>query len=263
MPRPSDVIGFVESRNGHAIAEDEGITFGPRQAELKGVTVAWMVNPESVAATVRAGHNCLVHHEALTYPYPTFTEGRERHYLSWHTNAQRLGLLAKNEIVAIRLHEGLDELCIFDAFIRQLGLGNPVAAAERGDYSHKVFASPVATFGELVAHVKKSVRMEAVRVTRERPDRPVRRIGLPWGGLGLFVNVHYVQTMIDLGADALVCGETDNYGFRFAAEAGLAVVETSHEVSEGRGLRDFAEMLRTAVGIPTAFVDLPCVWRMA
>jgi hypothetical protein len=50
---------------------------------------------------------------------------------------------------------------------------------------------------------------------------------------------------------------------RFAAEAGLAVIETSHEVSENRGLARFAEMLGPALGVPTAFVDLPCAWQMA
>jgi putative NIF3 family GTP cyclohydrolase 1 type 2 len=121
----------------------------------------------------------------------------------------------------------------------------------------------VATFGDLIAHVKAACSMPAVRTTLHSADRPVRRIGLPWGGLGLFVNVSYVQTLIDLGVDTLICGETDNYGLRFAAELDIAVMETSHEISEEQGLKLFADRLRDHFDIEVRFIETPCVWHMA
>jgi putative NIF3 family GTP cyclohydrolase 1 type 2 len=263
VPTSQDLIRFVESRTGHPLNEDEGIAFGRRVGELTGVTVTWMVNPETIAAAAAAGHNCIVHHEALTYPYPYFTHERERHYLSWPTNMQRLALLAQHGLTAIRMHASLDEIYIFGAFAEQLGLGEFVADDGTGKYPwHRVYESPVATFGELIEHVKEAVGMPALRCTHHPLDRPVKRLGLPWGGLGLFVNVHYVQGLIDLGIDTLICGESDNYGFRFPAELDIAVIETSHEVSEVRGLQQFVEALRGELGIDARFAPTPCIWTI-
>ena len=261
MPQPNDIIGFVESATGHAISGDEAITFGSRSAELTGVTVAWTVNCDTVSAAAEAGHNCIVHHEALTLPYPGIGHTVERHYLSWPTNTQRLSALGRAGMTAMRLHGSLDELYIFDEFARQLGLCDVIQCGPH--YAHKVFASPAATFGALVERVKRAMDMPAIRTTVEDPERPVRRIGLPWGGLGLFTNVDFMQALIDLDVDTFICGETDNYGFRFAAESGVASIETSHETGEVGGLRLFADALGRDLGIDVRFVDTPRIWRMA
>jgi len=262
MPTPRDIITFVENTTGHILDEDEYITFGNRQVELTGVTVAWMVTPESIMAAVDAGHNCIVHHEALTYPYPGFGGGQEREYLSWPINIRRLGLLAKHGITTIRIHFSVDEISIYNAFAEQLCLGYPIVDDKNGKFS-KIFLSPVQNFGELIKHVKKSVNMPFVRTSKHDSKRQVRRIGLPWGGLGLFVNVGYVQTLIDLGVDTLICGETDNYGFRFAVESGIAVIETSHEISETKGLKKFSDQLRDELIIDVQLVDVSCIWQVA
>ncbi|MBN1553376.1 MAG: Nif3-like dinuclear metal center hexameric protein [Phycisphaerae bacterium] len=263
MTTPSDIIKVIETWSGRPLNGDEYVTFGSRTAAVRGITVAWTVTPRVIAAAAKAGHNCIVHHESLLYPYPAFTAGHERAYLSWPTNVQRLRLLSKQEMTTIRIHGTADELRIFDAFAAQLGLGQPVADDGAGRYWAKVFASPVATFGELLEHVKRAVGMKALRVTREESGRPVKRIALPWGGVGLFVNVGNVQDMLNLGVDTLICGETDNYGFRFAEEVGVAVIETSHEVSEAEGLKQFAERLNDALDVEVRYVDVPCVWETA
>jgi putative NIF3 family GTP cyclohydrolase 1 type 2 len=94
-------------------------------------------------------------------------------------------------------------------------------------------------------------------------DRRVKRVGLPWGGMGLFVNVGYQQQLIDQGCDVFIAGETDNYGFRFAQECGIPMIETSHEVSENRGLAHFTEMQAEAFPqMEFRFFENPCVWSM-
>lgn len=262
MAAAEDILHFVQQRTGHTIRADEGITFNRQRRSLSGVTVTWTADPDTIAAAAAAGHNCIVHHEALTHPYPAFTSGQERHYLSWQTNTQRLSLLAKHDLTAIRLHGSLDEAYIFNDFATQLGLTEPVAAVHDPQQWQQVFRAPVATFGELVDHVKRATGMFALRTSHHDHDRPVGRVGMPWGGLGLFVNVSYMQSLVDLGADTFICGETDNYGFRFATELDIAVIETSHEVSEVRGLRHFAADLETTLGIDVRFADTPCIWRM-
>lgn len=263
MTTPFDVIKVVEGWTGRSLNGDEYITFGSRTADLRGITVAWTVNPQVIAKAAEAGHNCIVHHESLLYPYPSHAKDQERPYLSWPINVQRLGLLAKHEITTIRIHGSADEVSIFDAFAGQLGLGRPIDDDGSGRYWTRVFASPVATFGELIEHVKRAVGMKGVRTTRHEAGRPVNRIALPWGGVGLFVNVGNVQSMLDIGVDTLICGETDNYGFRFADEVDVAVVETSHEVSEAEGLKLFAERLNAALDVDVRYVDVPCVWKVS
>ena len=84
--------------------------------------------------------------------------------------------------------------------------------------------------------------MPALRVSAARGmDQVVHRVGLPWGGLGLFVNVGYQQRLIEQGCDVFIAGESDNYGFRFAAECGIPMIETSHELSENDGLQRFVD----------------------
>jgi len=125
-----------------------------------------------------------------------------------------------------------------------------------------VFASPVPTFGELIGHAKRVYGMRGVRTTRHEAARPVRMVGNAWGGPALFVNMACVQSLIDLGADAIICGDTDNWALRLIEESGLAAVEASHELTEDAGLARFAAMLGRELGIPVQHVATPPVWEM-
>ena len=78
----------------------------------------------------------------------------------------------------------------------------------------------------------------------------VSRIGLPWGGLGLFVNVGYQQALVEQGCDLFIAGESDNYGFRFAQECGIPMIETSHEIL--RESRSCSLHRHTGGGVPTS-----------
>jgi putative NIF3 family GTP cyclohydrolase 1 type 2 len=92
----------------------------------------------------------------------------------------------------------------------------------------------------------------------------VHRVGLPWGGLGLFVNVGYQQRLIEQGCDLFIAGEADNYGFRFAAECGIPMIETSHELSENDGLRQFVNTLYGRFpDVQFQFFENECVWEIA
>lgn len=112
----------------------------------------------------------------------------------------------------------------------------------------KIYEIDECTLDELVESVKLATGMSGVRVSRALGEpRLIRRIGLPWGGLGLFVNVPYQQRPIEQGCDAFIAGESDNYGLRFAAECGIPMIETSHEISENPGLRHFVEMMNDSI----------------
>ena len=117
------------------------------------------------------------------------------------------------------------------------------------------------------------VASKATRLVREYESDPEALVtvgllqssvpSLPWGGMGLFVNVGYQQELIEQGCDVFIAGESDNYGFRFAAECAIPMIETSHEISENPGLRRFAEILSAEFpGLDVRFYENACTWRM-
>lgn len=258
MPTLQEIVDLVESATGHELRPDEGLKHGDGSAPVRGATVAWMPTPDAIQAAGEAGHDLLIGHESLYQPLRL--EHAPEGWEQWPSNRGRRELLERYGLRFLRLHGSVDEICIFDEFAALLGLRNPVFA----DGLVKVFAVSPQPLRMLVEHVKRATGMPAVRVAgAEDLDAPVSRVGLPWGGLGLFVNVGYQQRLIAQGCDAFVAGESDNYGFRFAAELGIPTIETSHEVSENPGLARFTTILADA--FPDAsfhFHENVCVWRV-
>lgn len=80
--------------------------------------------------------------------------------------------------------------------------------------------------------------------------------------MGLFVNIEFMQRLVENGAEAGICGETDEYAMRFAEDAGLALIETSHAACENIGLRRFAAMVADAhPGLNVAFHECGPGWH--
>jgi putative NIF3 family GTP cyclohydrolase 1 type 2 len=256
-----DIITYVSELSGHPLNRDEGVHHGPIDRAITGATVCWMASPEAIRAAGEHSHELLICHESLFFPYdvinsPNPPPGWE----AWQINRQRRELLERPGLTALRLHGSLDEICIFDDFVDRLGLGAPVYA----DKLVKVFEIVPCPLGELVERVKARMAMPAVRVSAPAGmDQIVHRVGLPWGGLGLFVNVGYQQRLIEQGCDVFIAGESDNYGFRFAAECGIPMIETSHELSENDGLRRFSRMLAARFpSLQVRFYENACIWTI-
>ena len=128
----------------------------------------------------------------------------------------------------------------------------------------KVYDIAPTTCQDLIDRVKAATGMEHLRVTNGPRDRMITRAGLPWGGLGLFVNVSYVQSLIAHDCQLLIAGESDNYGFRFAVDAGLDMIETSHGVSENPGLRHFGRVLQSKFPeVSVVFYENPLAFSVA
>ncbi len=255
-----EIHRWLEKQSARPLYKDEGVMFGDPSRPVTGVTVCWMPSPANIHAAAAAGHDLLIHHEALLYPYP-FDHNQPLSAMHWRTNGQRLAALAQTGLIATRLHATLDQLFIFDTFAEQLGLKRVVAQGT--EYHHRVFEIEPTAYVDLIQQVKKATGLKDLRVTGVRRDRLVRRVGMPWGGLGLFVNVSYVQSLIELipAIDVMVVGETDNYGFRFCTEIGIDVIETSHEVSENQGLGRFAQALKKKFpSLDVRHIADPCVW---
>jgi len=273
----SDMIRYVESIAGHKLNQDEGVQCGAGDRPLTGVTVAWMATPEAIEAAHANRHQLLLVHESLYYPYDVVTSPNPPpDWESWRVNRQRRELLERHGLSCLRIHGSADEICILDAFAVTLGLDKPVVSQDPAGVSDtqasagklplnltKVYGIAPRPLAEFVQDVKRRVGMSAVRVAGNwEAARMVTRVGVPWGGMGLFVNVGYQQQLLELGCDVLVAGESDNYGFRFAVESGIPMIETSHELSENPGLRQFTGMLAHAFPkVEFRFFENTCIWR--
>ncbi|HEV2123769.1 MAG TPA: Nif3-like dinuclear metal center hexameric protein [Chloroflexota bacterium] len=245
---------------------DEGLRFGEPDAPVQGIQVCWMATQDAIEAAAASGANLIVAHEDLFYPYDVLVKGGPADFLTWRTNARRARLLARHGIAVIRAHGTLDRSHIFEGFAQLLALpGAPGSGTgplvDEAPYG-RIYGIEPQTLRQLTAHVKVRTGMTALRVAGN-PDAVVRRVGLPWGGMALFVNVGYMQRLVQLGADVFIAGESDNYGLRFAVEAGIPLIETSHEVSENPGLRAFTgELAHAFPHVPVAFHENPLCWRM-
>jgi putative NIF3 family GTP cyclohydrolase 1 type 2 len=260
MPTVTEIIAFVEGRVGHGLNSDEGVQHGSPTGEVRRALVCWMATRDALEQAGRTGCQLVIGHESLYYPYGALRpESGPSGWQDWRINAARRDLLERHGLTFARLHGSLDELCIFDEFARILGLGEPVQA----DGLAKVYEVKPCTLRELVERVKERTRTARLRVTAPQGmEQRVRRVGLPWGGLGLFVNVSYQQELLEMGCDVLIAGESDSYGFRFAAEHGVPMIETSHEGSENPGLRRFCALLKEQFAtLAVHFHEVPPSWQ--
>ncbi len=262
MRKVSDIIEFVEGEVGHSIHRDEGVQHGTADREIERVAVCWQATREALAMSIMWQADLILGHESPYYPYDALIrDDVPENWEGWLVNRRRRDLLERYDLTFLRLHGSLDELCIFDDFAARLGLGDPTEA----DGLAKVFDIEPRTLGELVEHVKKQMGMDHVRVSAPNGlEQRVSRVGLPWGGLGLFVNVAYQQQLLEMKCDALIAGEACSYGFRFSAECGVPMIETSHEESENPGLARFCSILHQEFpDIEVEFVEVPRPWRWA
>jgi putative NIF3 family GTP cyclohydrolase 1 type 2 len=261
MTTINEIIDLVQTTTGHPLNRDEGIQFGTQDRSVQRVTVSWMATPEAIQSAGTAGHELLIAHESVYYPYDVLNiQNPPPDWREWKVNKQRTELLDKYDLSCLRLHGSVDEICIFDVFAHQLKLGTPVHTAGL----IKVFEIPACSLRILIQRVKENLEMDSLRIAGIQDlDQKVSRIGLPWGGLGLFVNVGYQQQLIELNCDVFIAGESDSYGFRFAAEAGIPMIETGHEISENPGLRQFTQFLTQHFpSVDFTFYEVPSIWRI-
>lgn len=245
MPTVAEIIRHVETLSGHPLNQDEGVHHGSTDRSVQRALVCWMASADAIREAGRQGAELIICHESLYYPYNAANRAdNPSGWQNWPTNKRRRELLTQYDLTSLRIHGSADEICIFDDFVSVLGLGQPVYT----DGLTKICEIAECTLGELIERVKQRTEMGHLRVALagRSLDHRVHRVGLPWGGLGLFVNVGYQEKLIELDCDAFIAGESDSYGFRFCAELGIPMIETSHEVSENPGLRHLTDLLTAA-----------------
>lgn len=261
MTRVRDIIDYVENLTGLGLDSDEGVQYGSVERPIKKVVVCWMATSNALKEAGKSKSDLVIAHESLHYPYnASLREDVPAGWKEWKTNLKRASLLMKHNLTFMRIHGSLDRICIFDDFAKELRLGEAVEA----DGLAKVYTIPSCTLQALVEQVKKRIGIRNVRVSAPKGmGQKVERVGLPWGGLGLSINVTYQQKLIDKGCDVFIAGESDEYGFIFSSECGIPMIETSHVISENMGLRHFARMLDGKFPqIEVEFYQNQCPWQI-
>jgi len=251
----AELMQLVFSK-GSGKKNDEGLIVGSEDDEGRAVGIGWFLTSELIEEAKQSGENTAIVHELVFFPWGNLPED----HMDWRANAERHRLVVENKINIIRAHGSMDEFRIFDDFAEQLGLGRPVV---REGAFEKVYEIEPVSVRQLAERVKAAVGMEHIRVAAKDLDREVQRVGLPWGGLGLLVNMAYMQKLVELGCDVFVGGESDAYGSHFALESDIPFIETSHEASENFGLANIARWLDDQLpDIPVHYVEVPCNWRI-
>jgi putative NIF3 family GTP cyclohydrolase 1 type 2 len=239
------------------VGGEEGFKYGDPAAEVSGVLVCWMATIAAIEQAVAEGCNLIVCHEDVYFPYAFMDAALEKH-LTWRVNRERIGRFARHGLTVYRSHCTLDRRFIVDAFPVALGLGEP--AIREGYYL--IFDTPPTPVRALAAQARDRLGLDNVRVTGDL-DGIVTRLGLPVGGVGLSLNVGFINALLDYGVDGLIAGEMDEYAMRYVVDAGVPMVETGHSASENPGLRRFCDELRAAhPGLRVAFHECDRPWRV-
>ena len=243
MPTIQSLIDVIESLSGHALNKDEGVHFGEANRDINHLLVCWMPTVDALQQAGNLRADIVLCHESLFYPYAAEVRANmPPDWRDWPTNKKRIEWMERHGLTVMRVHGSLDQICIYDTFAELLDLGEPVQTVNRTCKIYEVTPQPLR---DLVDRVKAAVGLDTIRVSAPGGlDQEVHRVGLPWGGLGLFMNVAYQQNCVAADCDVLIAGESDNYGGRFGRDLGIPLIETDHEVSENPGLRRFCDIVR-------------------
>lgn len=261
MTTPNDIIRWVENIKGGTINHEEGVHHGSPEAEVHSVTVCWKAVPEAIAAAGSRGDDLIIGHESLYYPYYfDFDPNRTPGWPEWEINKRRKAQLESHGLTYLRLHSSIDVICIALDMGRWLELGEPAKSAD-GALVWYIEACTVRTLAE---RAKRLSGLASIRVSAPNGlEQRVSRVGLLVGGAGLCPNGGAFEPYIRAGCDVLIAGETDNYGFRYAIECGISLIETSHEISENPGFRHLAEMLAEAFpSLAVTFFENTCPYEL-
>ncbi len=221
---------------------------GSPDTPVRGVLVTWMAEATALEKAAASGCNVVLCHEAPFFeekhelpPYRWLNAANDVTELPWHPNRRRRELIQRYKLTLVQCHYGLDRFPIYDAFIQALGL--TTAVHEQGWES--IYQLPqMLSVAQLARAIKRRLGIQGtVRVVGDLRRR-VRKIASLWGGLGLSGNIYWARRAITHGAEAAIAGEMDEAFIKFAAEVGLPVIETSHQLSEEIGLQRYAAVLQ-------------------
>ena len=265
--KATDILKFVCNNLHLQDLPDGGFIAGEPNDKVKGILTTWLATPEALRYAVDNNLNLIVCHEPLYWveqkdPPLYRSSGSYKEPLDWenHPNNKIRKIIDDANLTVLQIHYGLDRLFIYDAFAEAMGIGKVVA----GDVYEKVYelAHPM-KLGDLMEQVKNKIGLCSIRYVGDK-NQIIKKVGNCWGGVGLSVNQYYARRAIQNGAEAIICGEMDEFAMFFAQQCGVALIETSHVLSENFGLKLFADNLRIAFApVPIEFYEVKLPYQVS
>jgi len=232
-----------------------GFRFGRPDVEVKGIGVAWFLATEVVEQAARKGLNLLLIHEPRLF---------YDNNAPWHTclvpdthpaNLRKKRLLIENDICVYTAHSNWDlqrQVGMQPTFATALGLTDEI----KRDIAVGVYRIEPISFSDLVAKVKAATGLQHVRVQGD-PDKVIRTVAVGFGNMGFAID-----GILANDADAGIFGELGEFSFLAARESGVAVIETTHLVSESIGFRSVVDVMREKLlELPIEFLEVPFAYR--
>jgi len=235
-----EILEYLVSLNpAGKLGGEEGVIYGEHNRSAEGILVTWMATVAAIVYAIRENCQIIISHEALAFH--NYFRGASSPE-PWSADRARISLLAKHGMSVIRAHSTVDPTHIVPAFIKTIGLTEPVRSGNVWSF-HK---EPPISLEELARRTAAGLKMDRLRVTGN-PKRIVTRVGTMVGGLMLDRHIDaWERHLIDLGIEVIIGGETNDFAQRFAIDSGIALIETCHSASEEPGLKILAQDLKSA-----------------
>ena len=261
--KAGDILSFVASNIGIKVHDfpDGGFVFGGDSDQVNGILITWMATCEALKYAAEKGLNIVVCHEeaffgeekeGIAYRWTTEVVNPIKE-LCWHPDNKRRRIIEESGLTVLRIHYGLDRMCIFHEFAKAAGLGRIIV--DSGYESVFALPEPVRV-KDLAKSISARLNFPHIRVAGDL-NRLVSKAGNLWGGVALLSNRYFMRKQIENGADVLIAGESEEMAMILAAEFDVPIIVTGHTISENIGLRCFAEMLKQKFPhIPVDFYEV-------
>lgn len=246
---------------------DGGFIIGTPQDKVKGILVTWMATSQALRKAAKDGLNLVICHEPFF-----FTEKKEEKQYRWSSTSYKVStnwerhpnnilkdIAIKNNLTILWIHYGLDRFCIYEAFMRHLGIEEVVS----GSAYEKIYRLPgTMALDELIRYIGEKMNFSYIRYVGNLNNK-IRGVGNCWGGVSLSQNRYWMRRLIENGAQAIICGELDESAMFFAKECGISLIETSHVLSENIGLKEFvARLSHVFKRIPVKFYEMRVPYKI-
>ena len=243
--------GFLSDRKRRVL----GFRFGNPEIIIKGVGVAWYLSIEVIEQAIKRSLNLLLIHEP-----DLFYEDKS----PWYTtllpetstvNLKKKQLLIENNICVYTAHSNWDlqkQVGNQPTFAKALGLTEEI----KRDIAVGVYRIQPMTFSDLIHKVKTATGLKHVRVQGDQ-NKLIKTVAVGFGNLGLAVDAILVNH-----ADAGIFGELCEFSFIAAREANVAIIETTHLVSESIGFHSVVDVMKERVPeIKFEFLEVPFAYE--
>jgi len=243
--------GLQSDRNARVL----GFRFGDPDVDVTGVGVAWFLSMEVIEEAIRQNLNLLLIHEpSLFYDNNS----------PWHTsllpetnpvNLKKKRLLIEHNICVYTAHSNWDlqkSVGMQPTFAKALGLTDEI----KRDVAVGIYRIQPMSFSELIDQVKAAIGLQHMRVQGDL-NKVIETVAVGFGNMGFVTDA-----ILANHADAGIFGELGEFSFIAAREAGIAIIETTHLVSESIGFSSVVEAIKEKLpDMKIEFLEIPFAYK--